>query len=269
MKFLLVILFLGSWLLFGCATPLKPQPVGTTERTGVQGRAKYVITNVGLRAPVCTLPYFHGVDEDQNAVRSSKYPHDELIPMARKLGCSVLVISYGSTWLLNADIPPKPPLCWFSGGCAIGPNIDEFMKDFSAIMAKEGLPNRLYAEGVSQGGYNLSNVAMKYPDMFQKIIVADPVMKYLNPFKLESILISMNFSPAKWNEMNPVNGIAKAKKMPPTYIITSDTDIMVPSDAAKQFYKLGKAKGFDFTLDVSDHAHGQFDSQPSMTWMIK
>jgi predicted esterase len=232
---------------------------------------KYVITKVGTKDPVCTLLYMHGVDENQDAVRSSKYPHSELVPMARALGCAILVPSYGSTWLLNADIPPKPPLCWFAGGCSLGPNVDEFLTDLAAVMVKNNMPAKMYAEGVSQGGYNLSNVAMRHPEMFQKILIAHPVMKYLNPFKLESILISMNFSSGKWNEMNPVNGVATAKAMPSTYITTCDADIMVPSDAAKRFYNLGKTKGFDFTLHVDKVgcSHGNFDVTPAISWITK
>ncbi len=252
-----------------CTTPLKPQPAGTQEVSGSQGDMKYVVTKVGQAAPICTLLYMHGVDEDQNAVRSSKYPHDELVPMARKLGCAILVPSYGSVWLMGADIQPSG-LCKFTGGCRLAPSLDKFLSDLALVMNKHGLSSRVYAEGVSQGGFNLSSLAMKKPEMFTKVLIAHPVMKY-NDGALEDLLILTNFTFLKWFQVNPVNVIARTSKMPATYVSSCKADTMVPTDAAQRFCKIMKDKGLDCTLHIDKVgcSHGAFESAPAIAWMTK
>lgn len=266
MKFILAVLVLA---LAACTTPLKPQPAGTTEIAGTQGDFKYVITKVGLTAPICTLLYMPGVDEDQNAVRSGKYPHDELVPMARKLGCVILVPSEQSIWLLGSDIKPSG-MCSLFGGCKQAPTPEKFLEILQAIMTKHGLPPRIYAEGVSQGGFNLATLAMKVPDKFVKVIIAHPVMLFRD-MAPAGFLALTNFTPLKWLLVNPVNVIKNVTKMPMTYVTTCEMDAMVPSDAAQEFARIGKSKRFDLTLhiDADTCSHGDFDSDPAIAWMIK
>ncbi len=111
---------------------------------------------------------------------------------------------------------------------------------------------------------------MKKPDMFVKVVIAHPVMKFNNG-ALQDLLILTNFNFLKWIQVNPVNVIKTVPKMPMTYVTTCKADTMVATDAAQEFYKRGKAKGFDFTLHIDKVgcAHGAFDSAPAIAWMAK
>lgn len=257
---LLSLLFLAA-----CTTPLKPQPSGTKEIIGdLNGSPKYVITQI-FEAPVCMLWYIHGLDEDENAVRSSKYPHDELVPMARKLGCNVAVPSYGKSWMLNADVKPM-----FG---APSPSMNQFLNAIEAIENKHGLPKRRYAEGISMGAFNLSTIALDQNGFFEKAIIIDPVM-INKDVGLATLLVFANFKIQTWyGGASPNVKVMTKTAMTKSWFMASTNDEYVPFDGPSDFAKKALSRGMDLTYHISNQKHGHLDpvadQKPLMDWIVK
>lgn len=258
MKFICLALML--FLMSACQT-MAPVPTGSKEKCGTQGRAKYCIYKFS-DTPSCTLDYVHGLQEDQNAMRSTQYPHPDLPVIAKKLNCNVLIQSYGTSWMIGADKPPTLP------PGPLAPSMSVVMADKAAIESKEKMSSNRFAMGVSMGGYNLAQMIMDNPAYYKKAVIIDPVM--LNKDAgLASFLVFINFNFGTWFKWSPNLKIMTATSIPQTYLTACKTDEYVPFDGPNDFASKAKKKFpslFTFHVDSAGCKHAAYDLDPVMNF---
>lgn len=104
--------------------------------------------------------------------------------------------------------------------------------------------NRLYATGVSSGGYNTSRLALTFPGVFRAIAIE-----------------SASYATC----LGPICRIPDSlpQQHPPTLLLHGARDLIVPISTAKSFYALLKREGIEteFVVD-DDFGHGWLDQAP-------
>lgn len=268
--------FISFYLLFnivGCAAldgilnPKPPIPVPSGDREAcarLEGtKAQYCLDQF-VPIAKCTLWYWHGLEEDQHALRSAQYPHPELIDIAKKFSCDVAALSYGTSWMIGADIKP-----WLIGNPS--PALQDVLDAMAALEKKYSLSTNRMAMGVSMGGFNLATIALAKPDLFSKVVLADPVMLDWQT-GWASALVFSNFTLSKWfGGADPNVAIMRVSKFPMAYLTACEADELVPYEGQQDFAGKAIKKKFDLTFhtDAVGCSHGHFDEPPLLGFYAK
>jgi pimeloyl-ACP methyl ester carboxylesterase len=223
----LISAYLPNWAI--AASPIQT----TCQSFTAPAKWSYCVTRTEGSTNPDLLYYFHGAGGDEKGW--SEKSHEPLRQTWEKIGHAaptVVSISFGEVWLLaEKNASPASGLFELFVGFVI-PKVEAELG---------GLKGKRLLFGLSMGGYNVSQLVLKAPDLFARAVLAcpgfagisvyssqDDVMKYVertgaNPEKVQmAIEIARAFYPdeASWNRGSPLvlAEMLLSEKTPPLHI---------------------------------------------------
>jgi pimeloyl-ACP methyl ester carboxylesterase len=191
------------------------------ESCHASGRLKYCVYRAKSGTNGDVVYHLHGRNLDAQIWNDDTYwtsmvqaswQHTKTLPP------TVVVISYGSTWLLV----PK-------GKKADSGLLDDFMAKLPEIDKKTGTPKRRILLGESMGGLNVLIAGLSYPQSFSKIASLCPGVYATSPFAslsaMQDTLARTGADPKIgfgiwWMAKNYVADEAEYKRMSPLDLVT-------------------------------------------------
>lgn len=226
--------------------PPKPVPAGFTgECVAVPNTQAQVCHYRTIAVPVRTLWYFPGLLESANVLQQSYFDESGFQALISSLGpIDVVLIGYGNGYYL------RPP------GTAGTPTLKEVRDVVIPYVEKTyGVAKPYIALGMSEGGANAAEVEMLLPDLFSKVILANPVIldPAIDPFNFVQwcpacLLVTTNFYPSEWLIASPMLMLSRSTKIPQTLVLACKTDNFSLYKGPQAYVATAKSKGFDITF---------------------
>jgi S-formylglutathione hydrolase FrmB len=271
MKLLLAL----SLLLVGCTSAQKdesPAPprlpgwaVECHKMTSVEG-ADYCAHSKGT--PAKTIWYFHGLACNQDILQDAgscvikKEGLAEKAFMAGLDNVTVITVSFGEAWMLD---PLHPKLRADKDA-----TVKNFMeKIIPEIKDRHALPKPWQAVGHSMGGANLATLALSEPGLFERVVLAHPMLITCDPWTpvvgLKCVggivFLGAEFEKEKWAKVNPIVRIKSQMVFPPTLILVADNDDFGLIAGPKLFGELAKARGLPVRVEAyGGKSHYEYDA---------
>lgn len=277
MKLLLTL----SFLLVGCASkpkePTAPKLPGWAVEchhlTSVEG-AEYCTHSKG--APAKTIWYFHGLacnqDILQDPTASCMIKKEGLAEKAFMAGLdnvTVITVSFGEAWMLD-PIHPK-----------LKADKDATVKNFMEkiipeIQGRHALPKPWQALGHSMGGANLVTLVLSEPGLFERVVLAHPMLITCDPWApvvgLKCVggivFLGAEFPQEKWAKVNPIVRVKTATALPPTLILVAENDDFGLIAGPKLFGDLARARGLSVRVEIyGGKNHYEYDAAKALEFL--
>lgn len=114
-------------------------------------------------------------------------------------------------------------------------------------------PQRMYATGISSGGYHSSRMAIEFPEKFRAIAIHSASYANFSGLLMPPILRSL-------------------ENHPPTLFVHGTSDIVVPIESAKPYIKKLNRHGVENKMvEVQGEGHGWFENSPAdiTNWFLQ
>lgn len=215
---------------------------------------QYCIHTKGI--PTKTIWYAHGLGCSQDILQNpaSCFPKSpgifEKAFIAGLDNVKIVTFSYGKEWMLDPFMPKYMNNPDATTDAVKNRLIPEILQRFD-------LPKPWQAVGHSLGGYNLSQLIISYPEMFDRVVLMHPMIPDCDPFAFGVgikciggiLLVGSEFSETKWKTMvNPLLRIRSAIKIPRTLVTTCMTDEFKLVEGPRQFVAQGNISGLTLNL---------------------
>lgn len=193
--------------------------------------------------PNKTIWYFHGLGCQQDILQdpSTCMPKSagefENAFTAGVDNIKIITVSFGREWILD----PFPPKYMNNPDANVVTFRNEVMKEIESI---ESLPKPWQAVGHSMGALNLATLALSYPSVFDKIVLAHPMIIACDPWAfvvgLKCVggitLLGSEFTEDKWKtQVDPILRVKKAVSLPPTLVLACNSDQFKLVEGPKKF----------------------------------
>lgn len=118
--------------------------------------------------------FFHYAEGDEGSFARIGLAHEFFKELARvkRPAPRVVSVSFGSHWLLSGEKGRRQVLV-----------VDDFAGSvMSDVEARVGVPRRRYAWGLSMGGWNAAELALRKPELFSRVALSCPALYEADPF---------------------------------------------------------------------------------------
>ncbi len=260
----MILLFLVS-LLTSCTTKQKVEAPKLSNDWKVEChdlksvKGDYCLHTKGT--PKKTIWYFHGLGCTQDVLQNpgSCLPKSkgefELAFMAGLQDTAVITISLGRSWLLD-PFPPKEM-------ATPEANTKTF---YESIIPEIGskLPKPWYGVGHSMGGHNLAELSISYPEIFERVVLAHPMIFTCDPWALGKgikcvggiFFVGAEFPEEKWKKrVDPLVRIKRAIVLPKTLVLSCLKDEFKLIDGPTQYVADAAARNLPAQLESYDNCN--------------
>lgn len=180
-----------------------------------------------------TIVYFHGLGETIESPRKSIYGTENLVVMINSSGYSrVLDLGY------EADSTEKAlglasDIAWMLK-LGSGPgSVEEYAAVLKKAIAGQNLPRPIIGMGISMGGSNLLTLATAHPEIFDKVILMNPMLLNAEDWKASfdikdpkdpRLMPGKHFTKEEWQQAAPLAQLQQTEKLPPIFVTACETD---------------------------------------------
>lgn len=200
------------------------------------------------------LVFFHGLGGNERFFSQSDLFQD-LMTRLRSEGREpwVISISYGRMWLLTEVAGSKQ---------LFSQTMNQVLPTLERKLKPEGFQHKVLM-GMSMGGFNASQVLLKQPEAFEKVLLLCPAITSIGPLATNAevqayidrtgassfkIHLVQNFTRREfptatdWDAHAPLTLAEKATRLPDTYVSCGLRDDYGFQEGAKMFYDLIQTK---------------------------
>lgn len=270
-------------LLAGCAPVLREPPL-FTRQCGTAHGFKYCIHPDGAGKPTDTVLYFlHGGGDSEKGWRSWPLSQD-FVRRFRDRGVpapTVVTISFGKLWILSET--------------RTAPDGDLFYRFVNEAMPfveeKVGRPRKRLLWGMSMGGFNAAQLALKRPELWSATVLSCPAVTVLAPTAsveeraaysertgAKRSKVDWMFAQSRrvfptvelWERHDPLRLARGEAKLPPFLIECGDKDEWGFYEGAEKLSKELAQRGGEVRFEpVPNGAHCAVDADKVLGFLVK
>jgi len=201
--------------------------------------------------PTRTLWYFHGAGCNQDVLQDTttcipgKEGSSEKEFMSRLQNVAVITVSFGPIWLAD-PIEPKTM-------ADKDATVEKFVKRIvPELEQKHRLAKPYMALGHSMGGFNAAEISLSEPELFERVVLMHPMFPTCDLFSGEIInedcwpdhMVKAEFPKKKWPQVNPLERVKTAPRIPPTWVQVCGTDEFDLVDGPLAYADTAMRRGF-------------------------
>lgn len=259
---------LSLLILAACSTAPAVHSVGHSALVDCQkfDGANYCVTFDPASTNQDEIVALHGFMDDEHMFQKSYFKDavkqaKEFIGLYGNNPPKIITISYGRSWMLT-------PLSRYSSPQKA--TVPHILSVLAEIEHRYPLRGRRMGFGISMGGFNLTQVALRNPGLFEKIALVNPFFNKCDPFKIWTInngcvkctielivnarnVIIANFpTPELWAEVDPLPLLVKSSGLPKMIVTDGTNDGFLFYYKAQEF---AATSGATWIPTSFDHVH--------------